>query len=49
MISQMEEEIASPELARDYEAMNAKCTELEQKRAELDSMMEEWADLSDEI
>ena len=49
MISQMEEEIASPELARDYEAMNAKCTELEQKRAELDSMMEEWAELSDEI
>ena len=49
MISQMEVEIASPELAHDYEAMNIKCTELEQKRAELDSMMEEWAELSDEI
>ncbi len=45
----LEEELASPEVTKDYEKLNAKCSELENARKELDDFMEEWAALSDEL
>ena len=48
-ISELEEEISSPELAKDYEKLNLRCAELENLRAQLDSDMNEWAELSDQI
>ena len=48
-IAVLEEEIASPEVTKDYEKLNAKCAELEALRTQLDENMEEWATLSDEM
>ncbi len=48
-IAVLEEEIASPEVTKDYEKLNAKCAELESLRTQLDGNMEEWATLSDEL
>lgn len=48
-ISVLEGEISSPEIAADYEKMTAKCTQLEECKTNLDQMMEEWAELSENL
>ena len=44
-IFNLENEIAEPEVAANFEIMSEKCKELEQARAELDEKMDEWASL----
>ena len=46
-ISVLEKEIASVEIASDFEALNAKCLELENLRDDLSKAVDEWAELSE--
>ena len=48
-ISTLEQEIADPLIAADYNTMNEKCSELENLKNNLDEMMEEWAEISDSL
>ena len=44
-IFRLENEIADPEVAANFELMTEKCNALEAKKTELDEMMDEWASL----
>ena len=44
-IFNLENEIAEPEIAANFELMSEKCKQLEARRTELDEMMDEWASL----
>ena len=44
-ISQLEEDIASPEIAADYVKMSEVCKALEDKKNELGECMERWAEM----
>ncbi|MCL2856376.1 MAG: ABC-F family ATP-binding cassette domain-containing protein [Oscillospiraceae bacterium] len=44
-IAQLEQEIASPELASDYQLLQEKCELLEVRRTELDDCLEQWSEL----
>lgn len=46
-ITALEAQIAAPETAADYEALSALCAELEQTKQQLDSIVTEWAELSE--
>ena len=45
-ISTLESEISDPEVASDFPLMTKKCAELDEAKASLDDMMEEWASLA---
>lgn len=47
-ISALGEEISSPQIASDYQLLSQKCSELEELKANLTIMMDEWAELSEE-
>ena len=44
-IFRLENEIADPDVAANFELMTEKCNALEAKKSELDEMMDEWAGL----
>lgn len=46
-VSQLEAEIATPEVYQDYLVMNEKCAELERKKELYSSYFDEWAELSE--
>lgn len=46
-IETLQQEIASPELASDYTALNEKCERLEQVKLDNEAYMEEWLELSE--
>ena len=46
-ITTLEAQIAAPETASDYEALSAFCAQLEQTKQQLDSLVSEWAELSE--
>lgn len=45
-ISTLESEISDPEVVSDFPLMTKKCAELDEAKASLDDMMEEWASLA---
>lgn len=47
LITTLEEEIASPEAASDFELMTEKCSMLEKTRQDCEAAMEEWAALEE--
>ncbi len=49
LISRLEEDIASPELAADYEKLNEVCLKVENLRTLLDKHYERWTEISDLI
>ncbi|MBO5448824.1 MAG: ABC-F family ATP-binding cassette domain-containing protein [Ruminococcus sp.] len=48
-IFRLENEISDPEVSANYGIMSEKCRELEDTRNSLDQMMDEWAELSDQL
>ncbi len=47
LIAQLEEEISDPATAADFELMNEKCSQLEKARADVETLTDEWAELSE--
>lgn len=48
-IAQLEQDIASPEFAADYEKLNEACQKIEEMRANLDGYYDRWAEISEEL
>ncbi len=47
-IGALEKEISDPETASDFQRLNEKCMELEEKKEKLNQAMDEWIELSEE-
>ena len=48
-LAQIEKEMADPEICADYEKMAALCAEMEELKNRQNDLMDEWAELSEEL
>ena len=48
-LAQIEQEMAEPETCADYEKMSALCAEMEELKNRQNDLMDEWAELSEEL